>query len=91
MTQKRSKQKVPEKSSSQKTNHYKGETKAMNKRLTNLEKRMQVLEKTITKFKELAPQEVVDKVAECINSEGKKSKDEFLKDFMENSYPKGKK
>lgn len=53
---KRTKQKVPEKSISDKVNHYKGQTKTLRRRIDNLEKRLLELEARMNKYKKLLPE-----------------------------------
>lgn len=66
--------KIPEQSSSEKVEYYKGLTRTVKKRVDNLEKRVYMLEQQLQKVK-LSKEEV-----KCINSKDKKNS---RKEFME--------
>ena len=70
----------PEKSISERINHYKGVNRTLRKRVDNLEARMYELEQRMKKYKDLLP----DEPAECINFGTPKKVDkreEFLKKY----------
>lgn len=53
MSKKTRKNKIPERSTSEKVNHYKGQARTTKKRITSLEKRIQSLERKLDKIKYL--------------------------------------
>lgn len=72
--------KTPEKSISDRINHYKGVNRTLRKRVENLEARLYELEQRMNKYKRLLP----DEPEECINFGTPKKvdkRDEFLKKY----------
>ena len=75
--------KTPERSISERINHYKGVNRTLRKRVDNLENRMYELEQRMKKYKDLLP----DEPAECINFGTPKKvneREEFLKKYHPN-------
>lgn len=78
---------IPEKSTSAKVNHYKGETRTLRRRIDNLEKRITQLESQLSKYKKLIPDEPLNFGMSPVTKKQKKA-DEFRKKFLEEHYPK---
>ena len=75
--------KMPEKSISDKVNHYKGVNRTLRKRIENIEKRMYDLEQRMSKYKKLLPDE-----PECIKYIEPKNADEDVRDdFLRRFHP----
>lgn len=68
MAKKGTNQKVPEKSATDRINHYKGIVRGVKKQMDNLEKRLYELEQRFTKLQKRLPDP-----AKCINSEPDKN------------------
>ena len=83
----RNKMKVVEKSTSEKVNFYKGETRTLRRRIDNLEKRIAQMEERMNKYKKLIPDEPLNFGMSPKVKKEKKAK-EFKKKFMEEHYPK---
>lgn len=79
----RKSQKMPEKSISDKVNHYKGVNRTLRKRIENIEKRMYALEQRMAKYKKLLPNE-----PECIIYEEEKNIDDDVReDILRRFHP----
>ena len=74
--------KMPEKSISEKVNHYKGETRTLRKRIDNLEKRMLEMEQRLTRYKKLLPTE-----PKHVNFEQEKETDDPRQEFLRKFHP----
>lgn len=72
--------KMPEKSQKEKLEHYKGENKLLKKRMTNLERRVHILEQKLDKFKDLD-------VETFANYKKKSPKESFREKFLREWHP----
>lgn len=81
---------IPEKTVADKATYYKTENRALKNRIENLEKRIVLLEKQLEVYKNIKPEDVIQK-KETIKQTKETQKESFRKQFLKDHYPKGKK
>lgn len=79
--------KVTEKSTSEKVNFYKGETRTLRRRIDNLEKRITTMEEQMKRYKKLIPDKPLN-FGMSPASKKKKQAEEFKRKFLDEHYPK---